>query len=247
MKRPIAKAVFLAAALAGSGCGQGATPQTGGAPADNGWIMPPIIEAVAAVGSDLVFSGRASPLGRVVIGGPGGQAYAVGADREGRFDLRVPRPAQDTLFTVEARAGQRGYPAPYRLLVGANASGPIGLVSVGAATKRLDAAGPLDAVDSDGSARLLSGRAAPRAAVLVDSGQTRSVSTGTDGRWMLSLPSAGLTPLRVGASAYVPPNGQAMEEGRLERSGAGWRITWSTPAGARQTTWFPDRPGHSSG
>ncbi len=239
MKRPIAPALIVAAALVAGGCGQRPAPTTSDAPVDTGWVMPPVIDAVASVGSTLSLSGRAAPLGRVVISGPGGQAYAVGADQAGRFDLRIPRPTRDTLFTVEARAGQLGYPAPYRLLVAADPAGPIGLLSVGAATHRLDAAGPLDAMDSDGEAVLLSGRAAPGAPVDVEVGGPRPVQTGPDGRWTLALPGAGS--VRVGSVVYALPAGQAAGEGLLERAGAGWRISWSTPAGGRQTTWFPDR------
>lgn len=240
MKRPIAKTLIIVAALVASGCGQPISPTATDAPAQDGWVMSPTIDAVTSLGSSLSISGQAAPLGRVVISGPGGQAYAVGADDQGRFDLRVPRPGRDTLFLVEARAGQLSYPAPYRLLLAAEPSGPVGLLSLGAPTRRLDPGGGLDAHDSDGTAAFLSGRATPGVAVAVVAGEARMVTAGPDGRWAVALPDAGLGLVSVGALSYAPPVGPA-PDGSLERSGAGWRISWSGPGGARQTTWFPDR------
>ncbi len=241
MKRPIVQTLIFAAALIVAACGERPAPAASQAPANNGWVMPPVIDAVTPAGSDLKLSGHASPLGRVVISGPGNQAYAVGADQDGRFDLRIPRPSRDTLFTVEARVGQLGYPAPYRLLVAADPAGPIGLLSVGAPARRLDSAGPLDALDSDGSSSLLSGRGGPDAVVEVEVGAPHTVRTGPDGRWSLALASVRASAIRLGSVVYAPPSGAALVEGVLERAGAGWRITWSTPGGGRQTTWFPDR------
>src|SRR5690606_27656856 len=102
-----------------AGCGPQAQPEAKATP-ETGWVMSPDIDGVAASGRELIVRGQASPLGRVVVSGAGDLAYAVGADAQGRFELRVPRPAQDTLFEVEARVGQEGFPAPYRLLIGAD-------------------------------------------------------------------------------------------------------------------------------
>lgn len=244
MKRPIASTLSatLAAAtvLAVAACGERAQPQAEAAP-DTGWVMPPEIDEAVSSGGELIVRGRASPLGRVVVSGAGGLAYAVGADTEGRFELRVPRPAHDTLFLVEARVGQEGFPAPYRLLIGADPQAPIALLAVGAPTQRLDGGHGLDAVDTDGRAALVSGRAAPDAEVVIEGSVERRAKADETGRWRLAGSGDGTTPIRVGGVAYAPaPGGSAPDT--LERAGAGWRIAWSSPGGGRQSTWFPDRP-----
>lgn len=240
MKRPIASTLILAAALLAGACGEQAAPKAADAPVEGGWVMPPIVDAVTAAGGDLRLQGRAGPLGRVVISGPGGRAYAAAADVEGRFDLPIPRPVKDTVFVVEARSGQLSYPAAYRLLVSAAPNGPMGLLSIGAPTRRLDPGQGLDAVDSDGTAVFLSGRAAPDAMVQIDLGGPRTATTDAQGRWTLAASGSGGA-VRVGDQTYAAPTGPGAVDGVLERAGAGWRITWASPGGARQTTWFPDR------
>jgi hypothetical protein len=240
MKRRIALTLIVTAAVLATGCGERPAPAAEQTPARDGWVMPPIIDAVEAGRGDLGVSGQASPLGRVVVSGPGGQAYAAGADEDGRFELRIPRPAHDALFVVEARVGQLGYPAPYRLLVAADPAGPIALLTVGAPTRRLDPAGAgVDAIDSDGRATFVSGRAAPGADIEVEVGGVRTVTATPDGRWSLAAPGNGSSPVRVGGVELAPPGGEAAADGVLERAGAGWRFSWSIPGGARQTTWFP--------
>lgn len=239
MKRRIASTFAAAVVLVVSGCGQQAQPQAEAAP-DTGWVMPPEIDAVAATGRELIVHGQASPLGRVVVSGAGGLAYAVGADAEGRFELRVPRPAHDTLFLVEARVGQEGFPAPYRLLIGADPQAPIALLAIGAPTQRLDAGPGLDAVDTDGRAAFVSGRAAAGTQVVIDGAVQRSVTADAAGRWRLAGSGDGTTPITVAGRTYAPAPGGAAAPDTLERAGAGWRIGWSSPGGGRQSTWFPD-------
>ena len=248
MKRRIASklSAILAAgipglgALAVAGCGPQAQPKVE-APPETGWVMPPEIDEAVPSGRELVVRGQASPLGRVVVSGAGGLAYAVGADAEGRFELRVPRPAHDTLFLVEARVGQEGFPAPYRLLIGADPQAPIALLAVGAPSQRLDAAPGLDAVDTDGRGTLVSGRAAPNAEVIIEGSVQRRVTADETGRWRLAGSGDGATPIQVAGVSYAPAPGGAATSDRLERAGLGWRIAWSSPGGGRQSTWFPDR------
>lgn len=240
MKRPIAR-VLIVAALAGlAACREPPVPESRSAPEANDWIMPPRIDAVVANGRDLTVRGLSAPLGRVAVSDPGGQAYAVAADNEGRFEVRIPRPERDTLFVVEARAGQLSYPGPYRLLVAADPRGPIGLLSIGAPSRRLSPGPSLDAVDSDGRAAFLSGRAAAGSVVAVDAGQAMRVVAAPDGRWSVAVTAAAVS-AEVDGAVYTPPSGPAASEGRLDRASDGWRISWSGPDGARQTTWFPDR------
>lgn len=240
MKRPIAPTLLAVAALVVAGCEEQAVPEAETTP-ESGWVMSPEIDAAASDGRELIVRGHASPLGRVVVSGAGDLAYAVGADEEGLFELRVPRPAKDTLFVVEARVGQEGFPAPYRLLIGADPHAPIALLAVGAPTERLDGGMGLDAVDTDGRAALVSGRAAPESEVIIEGSVERTATADKAGRWRLAGSGDGTTPLRVGGITYSPaPNG-ATQPDALERAGAGWRIAWSAPGGGRQATWFPDR------
>lgn len=245
MKRPIASR--LSATLAGavalivSACGEQAQPAAE-ATQETGWIMPPEIDAVASSGRELIVRGQASPLGRVVVSGAGGLAYAVGADAEGRFELRVPRPAHDTLFLVEARAGQAGFPAPYRLLIGADPSAPIALLAIGAPTQRLDSGLGLDAVDTDGRAAFISGRSTAGTGVVIEGSVQRTVTADDEGRWRLAGSGDGTTPITIDGRAYAPAPGAVATPGNLYRAGAGWSIAWSSPGGGRQSTWFPDKP-----
>lgn len=241
MKRPIASTLAAAAALLVAACGEQAAPQAEATP-ESGWVMSPEIDAVASDGRELIVRGHAAPLGRVVVSGAGGLAYAVGADAEGVFELRVPRPAKDTLFVVEARVGQEGFPAPYRLLIGADPQAPIALLAVGAPTQRLDGGVGLDAVDTDGRAALVSGRAAPETEVTIEGSVQRTVTADAAGRWRLAGSGDGSTPIRVGGVAYSPAPGGASQPDTLERAGVGWRIAWAGQGGGRQSTWFPDRP-----
>ena len=240
MKRRIASSLAAVAALFVAGCGEQAQPEADTAP-ETGWVMSPEIDAVASSGRELIVRGHASPLGRVVVSGAGDLAYAVGADAQGVFELRVPRPAKDTLFVVEARVGQEGFPAPYRLLIGADPQAPIALLAVGAPTQRLDGGYGLDAVDTDGRAALVSGRAAPGAEVVIEGGVERRVTADEAGRWRLAGLGDGTTPIRIADVSYAPAPGGTAQPDTLERAGAGWRIAWSGPGGGRQSTWFPDR------
>ena len=239
MKRRIASTFAVAAGLLAAGCGPSEQPEAE-ATLQTRWVMPPEIDAVAAAGRELIVQGQASPLGRVVVSGAGDLAYAVGADAEGRFELRVPRPAQDTLFQVEARVGQEGFPAPYRLLIGADAKAPIALLAIGAPTQRLDPGPGLDAVDSDGRAAFISGRAPARAQVVIEGEGGRTVTADETGRWRLAGSGAGGGAIRIAGVTYRPALGGTARPGVLERAGDGWRIDWASPGGGRQSTWFPD-------
>ena len=241
MKRPIALTLAAAVALLVSACAEQTQPAAE-ATRETGWVMAPEIDGIAASGRELIVRGQASPLGRVVVSGAGDLAYAVGADAEGRFELRVPRPARDTLFRVEARAGQAGFPAPYRLLIGADPSAPIALLAIGAPTHRLDSGLGLDAVDTDGRAVLVSGRATAGTEVVVEGSVQRTVMADDKERWRLAGSGDGTTPITIDGRAYAPAPGAVATPDTLHRAGAGWSIAWSSPGGGRQSTWFPDKP-----
>lgn len=241
MKRPIALGLTVVAMSAVSACGDRPAPEARTDPVPDTWVTPPQIDTVTGTGSGLSVRGSAAPLGRVVVAQQGGQAYAVAADAEGRFELRIPRPRQDTLYVVEARAGQLSYPAPYRLLVAGDPAGPSALLSIGAPTVRLDPGPSLDAVDSDGRAAVLSGRAPPESVVEVAAGPGPALGVVSNGRWNVTVAGGVVEPLEVDGIGYTPPSGMPSADGVLVRAGRGWQIRWEGAGGARQSTWFPDR------
>ncbi len=249
MKRALfgkaAIAVLLSAT--GAGCGPPAAPATEQereSAAVAGWTRPPIIRSVQRVPGGLVFTGQAEPGARVVLRSDSGPAHAAAADDRGRFDIRMTPPTGDLLLRAETQVGQDAAPAPDRLLIVAGGRGPVAILRAGGATRRLDRAPALGAVDSDGRMRLVSGRDAAAGAPieLQAGGETGRVTPDASGRWSLVLtPSAGPDEIRVGGRTFIwPGEAEAGPALRVERAGDGWRVTWSGPAGGRQTTWLPD-------
>jgi hypothetical protein len=224
--------------------GRAPAPQDSAGP---GWVTPPQIESVQRTASGLSVRGRAAPQGRVVLRAVGGTAYAVGADAGGRFDLQVRAPANDTLFMVETQNGQDASPAPYQMLVSRDPTGPAALLGPGAPTRRLDRAGPLDVVDSDGHALLASGRATPGSAVAVSVAGRRPVEAraGADGRWSLTLTTdgAGAAEIIVAGRRYNYPGpvlGNASGGGlAIVSNPQGWSVSWPVEPRSRQGSWFP--------
>lgn len=210
------------------------------------WTRPPMIRSVRRIPGGLVFSGQAEPGARVVLRSDSGPAHAAAADDQGRFEIRVIAPAGDLVLRPETQVGQDAAPAPERLLIVAGGRGPVAILRAGGATRRLDRAPLLGAVDSDGRMRLASGRGAPAGAPidLRAGGESGRATPDASGRWSLVLPpSAGPDEIGVGGRVFIwPGEGAGATEGgtRVERAGAGWRVVWSGPAGGRQTTWLPD-------
>jgi hypothetical protein len=240
MERRIAAGVLASCAWALAACGDTQGPVAPSGPQVEGWSTPPRIETARRDGTGLMLTGHADPGGRVVLRATGGVAYAVGADEAGRFHVRIAAPATDTLFDVQSQQGEQAQPAPTRLLVTADPAGPIALVALGQASRRLDAAGAVDAIDTDGRARLVSGRATPDAEVaVVADGRTLSVPTDAEGRWTLAVPP-GTGPLTVAGVTVLDP-GPAPPDGSpsVERLAGGWRLWWRASDEAGQTSWFP--------
>lgn len=210
------------------------------------WTRPPMIRSVRRIPGGLVFSGQAEPGARVVLRSDSGPAHAAAADDQGRFEIRVIAPAGDLLLRPETQVGQDAAAAPERLLIVAGGRGPVAILRAGGATRRLDRAPALGAVDSDGRMRLASGGGAAAGAPidLQAGGESGRVTPDASGRWSLALtPSAGPDEIRVGGRAFIWPGegaGEAAAGTRVERAGAGWRVVWRGPAGGRQTTWLPD-------
>jgi hypothetical protein len=206
-----------------------------------GWTRPPAVLAARKAPGGLIFTGEAEPGGRVVLRSETGAAYAVVADRQGRFEIRMAAPTAPLFLRPETQVGQDAVPAPERLLILAGGEGPIAVLRPGGPTRRLDAAPALGAVDSDGQMRLASGQA--RGPVTVQAnGTALTVTPDRSGRWSVMLrPSTAAERIVVGAVSFDWP-GEAPAGGAqaVARAGAGWRVSWTGAGGARQTTWLPD-------
>jgi hypothetical protein len=224
-------------------CSDGRTDQAQPARvAAAGWAAPPRIDAVRRTTSGLTVSGLAGPGARVVLRGADGMAFAASADDAGRFDIRMSAPTGDVLLTPETQTGQDAAPAPDRLLILAGGQGPMALLAPGAASLRLDGAGALGAVDSDGRMLALSGLAPVGSTVRITlDGRPGAVAQAdARGRWRATVgPSTGPARLGVGTHVYEFP-GDGGATAQAVRSGAGWRLAWDVPAGGRQVTWLPD-------
>lgn len=210
-----------------------------------GWATPPRVESVMRTGGGLTVSGQAAPGARVVLRGADGMAFAASADDTGRFDIRMSAPAGDVLLTPETQTGQDAAPAPERLLILAGGQGPIAMLAPGAASRRLDGAGALGAVDSDGRMLALSGRASPGESVRITlNGQPGAVAQANSrGHWTAAVgPANGSARLGVGVRIYDFPGGDGAGP-QAARAGQGWRLSWDVPAGGRQVTWLPDLAG----
>jgi hypothetical protein len=216
-------------------------------PAVTGWTRPPLVESVRRAGDGLVVGGAAEPGARVVLRSEAGAAYAAAANPRGRFEIRMAAPSGDLLLRPETQVGQDAAPSPDRLLILAGGRGPIAILRPGGATRRLDAAPVLGAVDSDGAARLVSGRVPTPSAPLtvVAGGETLRVTPDAAGRWSLMLtPARGGDEIRVDGQSFRWPGAGASGPGlQVERAGQGWRVGWPDPSGGRQTTWLPDAIG----
>lgn len=241
MERRIAAGLLASCALALAACGDTQGPVAPSGLQIDGWTTPPRIQTARRDGTGLMLTGRTDPGGRVVLRATGDVAYAVGADEAGRFQVRIAAPATDTLFDVQSQQGQQAQPSPTRLLVTADPDGPIALVALGQASRRLDTTGAVDAIDTDGRARLVSGRAAPDAEVdVVADGRALSVPTDAEGRWILSLPSGTGSLAVEGAAVMDPGAATPPNDGvSVERFAEGWRLGWRGSDGAAQSSWFP--------
>jgi hypothetical protein len=245
MKRPIFGKTLPAALVAMlAACSPEAQPQSKtetDAAAPPGWTRPPEVLGVRKAAGSLIFNGEAEPGGRVVLRSDGGPAYAAAADAQGRFEIRMAAPAGHLLLRPETQVGQDAAPSPDRLLIVAGGRGPIAVLRPGGPTRRLDPAPALGAVDSDGRMRLASGRA-ERPVTVQAGGSSLSVRPDASGRWNVMLrPSDVADPIDVDGARFDWPGEGATGTGlTVARAGSGWRIGWTGPGGAPQSTWLPD-------
>lgn len=216
---------------------------------DGGWTASPRITAVERQGAGLVVRGDAPPGARVVLRGDQDAAFAAGADAAGRFELLVGALPSTMLLTPEVQVGPSPAPGPEQLVLAGDGArdGAIlaALLIEGGASRRLSVGPALDSVDGDGQGLVVAGRARPdaRVSVSVDGGATVEVVADPGGRWTAPLSGVGdrAANIRVGGAAFAYPGPAAGEGvGRIERSGAGWRLTRRLSPSARQTSWFPD-------
>jgi len=246
MKRAILSTVAAALAVGAAACSPAPPEQTGARTGSAGdWARPPVVESVERSGSALVVSGVAEPEARVVLRSDDGAAFAAAADSRGRFEVGLPTQAGHLLLRPETQVGQDAAPSPDSLLILAGGQGPIVVLRPGGPARRLDAAPVLGAIDSDGRMRLASGRAAPgTTSIQVQSGgETVQVAPGPDGRWSVMLaPHEGPDEIRVAGRGFTwPGRAKASRDLTAEQMETGWRIGWTGPGNARQSTWLPDR------
>ncbi|HYC66614.1 hypothetical protein [Brevundimonas sp.] len=248
MKRAILSLVAAALAGVATACSPAPPEQDKTGPQAAGdWTRPPVIQRVDRTGSTLVVSGVAQADGRVVLRSDDGAAFAASADSRGRFEIRLPAPAARLLLRPETQVGQDTAPSPDQLLILAGGQGPVVVLRPGGATRRLDAAPALGAVDSDGRMRLASGRVAQgtdRVEVRSD-GETVQVAPDAAGGWSVMLaPHGGPDQIQVDGRDFVWPGEAPASAGlSVERLESGWRVRWPGPAGASQSTWLPDPAG----
>jgi hypothetical protein len=206
------------------------------------WAAPPSILSASPEGGGLVIRGAAPAGGRVVLRASAGAGFAATANDAGRFEIRMPRPGGDMIFSPELQLGQDVAEAPESLVVLAGGQGAVALLRSGAPARRLDGAGPLEAIDSDGRALVAGGRAPAGAQVSIQvDGRPLTATADQAGRWTAMLgPASGPVTITIDGRPYLYPGPGGDSATLAERAGAGWRVHWAA-GGAGQTTWLPDR------
>lgn len=245
MKRRIAAmvATVVALSIVASGCAdQGESPaRPVDDPDGSAWAQPPHVETAVRDGADVVVRGRAGPDARVVLRGPDGAAVAVAADKAGRFELRVPTGPGDIRLTPEVQIGEDAAPSPETLLLVRGGAGPLLLIAAGQPTRRLDGRGVLDAVDADGAAVILSGRTAGDPPTVTINGARVVARVDAAGVWRATAQGGGASTIDIDGIRFAFPGLGSQSDFIPVRAGEGWRLTWPTGSGGRQTTWLPDR------
>lgn len=203
------------------------------------WQQPPSITQVRWNGSKAVLEGVAEPASRVIFAGAGGAVHAANADGEGHFDISLDVPEGGLLLKPRSQIGQtfiNGFGEVYVLAAPVRVA--VTLID-GDASYRIGAAGPLDAVDSDGAVLMLSGRTRKTGDVRVTlNGETYTSRPDHSGRWVLAVSGAGPARISVEGRDYDFSGAEAGES-PPQMIGQGWRITRNLGGKAVQTTWLP--------
>lgn len=204
-----------------------------------GWRRPPLVASVRVEGRSVVVAGQAGPGARVVLRGDGDQAYAASADGEGRFSIRLPATDQPLMLRPEIQIGQEAVEAPEQLVILNGGQGPSALLRIGRASRRLDRAPALGAIDSDGQVLIVSG-AAPRPPRVERDGRPLDAASSPGGWTAMAGEDAAGAAVTVEGRAFVWPGSLPPGAGaRVEASAEGWRVGWPGEAGAWQTVWLP--------
>ena len=233
------------AVLAAAGCSdqQGGVAGPTGADEASPWVRPPLIDGVSWNGGVLVVRGAAGPNARVVLRAVDAAAVAASADGAGRFEIRLPPLHGDVRLTPEVQVGEDAAVSPETLVVIQGGAGPVVLIAAGQPTLRLNSAGGLDAVDSDGATLMASGQAEGAApAVTINGTDLTAVSIGR-GRWRAVTGRADAAAITVDGKSFAYPGAGDATGFAIARAGQGWRITWPISPNGRQTAWLPDRGG----
>lgn len=219
------------------------------APAEAGYLTPPVILAAASGPAGVALTGQASPGARVRLATPAGEARVVAADEEGRWGLTLP-PARDArIYGLSMTLGARQVQSQGYLLV--TPAGRAAMLRAGAGAVRLDRRGGhgIGAFDFDrGGGAVISGWAPARAVVLVrlDGDQAAEGRADEAGRFEVPLPPIGggvhrlqiygdgfQDEARVQTAAAAPLAGGPL---RSQLSDSGLRADWMTPGGGVQST-----------
>jgi hypothetical protein len=237
--------VACVAVLAAAACSdrQGGVAGPTGADEASPWVRPPLIDGVTRDGGVLVVRGAADPNARVVLRAPDAAAVAASADGAGRFELRLPPLHGDVRFTPEVQVGEDAAVSPETLVVIQGGAGPAVLIAAGQPTVRLDGAGALDAVDSDGATLMASGQAEGAAPVVTVNGVGVPATAIGRGRWRAVTGQAGAATITVNGKSVDYPGAGDATGFIIERAGQGWRITWPVEPNGHQSAWLPDRGG----
>ncbi|HVI33103.1 hypothetical protein [Phenylobacterium sp.] len=219
------------------------------APAEAGYLTPPVILAARAGPGGVALTGQAAPGARVRLATPAGEARVVAADPEGRWTLTLPPVRAAAIYGLSMTLGARQVQAQGYLLV--TPAGQAAMLRSGAGAVRLDRPGGsgIGAFDFDrGGGAVISGWAPARAVVLVrlDGNQAAEGRADEAGRFEVPLPPIGggvhrlqiygdgfQDEARVQTAAAAPLAGGPL---RSQLSGSGLRADWMTPGGGVQST-----------
>lgn len=222
-------------------CGSGSAERKPQDAETTSWPQPPSVTEVVWNGNLAGVSGVAAPSARVVFSGEAGEAYAVTADDEGQFLLWIEVPQGGLMLHPRIQIGQTGVEGQGVMFLASHPKPVVAILFAGEGAYRLDGNRPLDAVDSDGEAMIVTGRFAPghRTHILVG-GQSIPVTANEDGRWAV-VTTTGPGPVDMvldGVPYRFAGTGSASDV--VSHTESGWTIRREWREGAVQTTWLPE-------